>query len=119
MQLFINGKWSDARSGKTLDVINPATGRVIATAAAGDAEDIDLAVKAARRAFQSGAWPALSHGDRAKLMHKLADAIEENAEELALLETLDGGNPITIDARDRYRDVCREPALQRRLGPIN
>jgi phenylacetaldehyde dehydrogenase len=96
LQLFINGKWADARSGKTLDVINPATGRVIATAAAGDAEDIDLAVKAARRAFQSGPWPALSHAERAKLMHRLADAIEQNADELALLETLDGGNPITM-----------------------
>jgi phenylacetaldehyde dehydrogenase len=93
---FINGEWVEARSGKTFDVINPSTAQVIATVAAGDAADIDLAVKAARKAFESGPWPSMSASGRAKLMWKLAEAFEANGDEIAALETLNNGMPITM-----------------------
>ena len=95
-QLFINGEWVAAQSGKTFDVINPATGQIIAKAAAGDATDIDLAVKAARRAFESGPWPSLPATGRAKLLWKLAEAFEATGEEVATLETLDNGMPFAV-----------------------
>ncbi len=93
-RLFIDGGWTPARSGELFDVLDPSTGTRLAQAAAGDAADIDAAVKAARTAFQSGPWPKLSHAERGKLLLKLVDAIERNADELALIETLDGGNPL-------------------------
>jgi phenylacetaldehyde dehydrogenase len=92
--LFVDGKWIPAQSGETFAVLDPSTGREIAQVAAGAAADVDLAVKAARRAFQKGPWPSMSHAERGKLMLKLAEAVERNADELALLESLDGGNPV-------------------------
>ena len=94
--LFIDGKFVPALSGEMFDVINPATGEVFAKAAAGGAEDIDLAVKAARRAFDSGPWSTMNPSGRRNLMWKLSDAIERNAEEIATLESLDNGMPITM-----------------------
>jgi phenylacetaldehyde dehydrogenase len=95
-KLFINGEWVPAQSGKMFDVINPATGQVIAKAAAGDASDIDLAVKAARKAFESGPWPSMPPSGRAKLLWKLADAFESAGEDIAVLETLDNGMPFSM-----------------------
>src|ERR1700748_182730 len=95
-ELFIDGKFVPAQSGETFDVINPATGEVFAKAAAGGAADIDLAVKAARRAFESGPWSSMNPSGRRNLMWKLADALEKNAEEIATLESLDNGMPLTI-----------------------
>src|SRR5881392_3732740 len=93
-QLFIGGQWVPAQSGKTFDTINPATEEVIASVAEADAADVDLAAKAARKAFESGDWSKMDARDRGKLMNKLADLIEEEAEELAALESLDNGKPI-------------------------
>ena len=93
-QLLIDGKWVDAQSGKTFDVVDPATEEVIARVAAGDAPDIDLAVKAARRAFEGKEWRSITPLQRERLLHKLADLIEKNADELALLESLDNGKPV-------------------------
>ena len=93
-QCFIGGKWVPAESGKTFDTINPATEEVIAKVAEGDAADVDLAVKAARKAFENGPWSKMDARDRGRLMNKLADLIEEEADELAALETLDNGKPI-------------------------
>ncbi len=93
-QLLIDGKWVDAISGKTFVTINPATEEVIAEVAEGDAADIDLAVKAARKAFESGPWSKMDARDRGRLIYRLADLIEENIEELAALESLDNGKPI-------------------------
>ncbi len=93
-RLFIAGSWVPAQSGETLTVLDPSTGRPLAEVGAGGAADIDLAVKAARAAFESGAWPRLSHAERGRLIYRLADLIERDADELALLESLDGGNPI-------------------------
>ena len=88
-RLLIGGQWVDAASGKTFPVYNPATGEVIAQVAEGDQEDIDRAVKAARRAFESGAWPRLTPSKRGRLVWKLGDLILEHLEELAELEVLE------------------------------
>jgi phenylacetaldehyde dehydrogenase len=93
-KMLIDGKWVDAVSGKTFETYNPATGEVLARVAEGDRADIDLAVQAARRAFESGPWPDLSPSARGRLLWKLSDLIEKNLEELAELETLDNGKPI-------------------------
>lgn len=95
---FIGGRWVPSVSGKTFETINPATEEVIAQVAEGDAADIDLAVEAARNAFEHGPWSKMDARDRGRLMHKLADALEENLDELAALESLDNGKPIA-DAR--------------------
>src|SRR4051812_45964462 len=94
-KLLIDGKWRDSASGKTFATVNPATEEVIAQVAEGDAADIDLAVKAARRAFDSGPWRRMDARDRGRLIHKLADLIEQNIDDLAELETLDNGKPIS------------------------
>jgi aldehyde dehydrogenase (NAD+) len=93
-KLLIDGKWVNSASGKTFETINPATEEVIAEVAEGDAVDIDLAVKAARRAFDSGPWRKMDARDRGRLMYRLADLIEENIDELAEIETLDNGKPL-------------------------
>jgi phenylacetaldehyde dehydrogenase len=95
-ELLIGGKWRPASSGKVLDVFNPATGDVFARAAAGEAADIDAAVKAARHALEKSAWRTTSPAERARLLWKLSDAIEANAGELAMLETLDNGMPLWV-----------------------
>ncbi|KAG6726281.1 hypothetical protein I3842_02G073300 [Carya illinoinensis] len=90
-KLFINGEFVDAVSGKTFETIDPRTGEMIARVAEGDKEDVDLAVKAARQAFDHGPWPRLPGSARARIMMKFADLIEENVEELAVLDTIDAG----------------------------
>src|SRR6185295_7087952 len=93
-QLFIGGQWVPAQSGKTFETVNPATEEVIAQVAEGDKADVDLAVNAARNAFEQGDWPKMDARDRGKLLYKLADLIEENLDELAALESLENGKPI-------------------------
>lgn len=94
-QCFIDGRWEDAASGKTFATLNPATEEVIAEVAEGDAGDVDRAAQAARRAFESGPWAKMDARDRGRLLYKLADAIEDQIDELAALETLDNGKPIS------------------------
>jgi aldehyde dehydrogenase (NAD+) len=98
-QCFIGGQWVPAQSGKTFDTVNPATEEVIAQVAEGDKADVNLAVEAARNAFEHGEWSKMDARDRGQLMHKLADLLEENIDELAALESLDNGKPIR-DARN-------------------
>lgn len=93
-KMLIDGRWCDARSGKTFATYNPATEEKIADVAEGDAADIDLAAKAARKAFESGDWPKMDARDRGKVLNRLADLVEQNFDELAALETLDNGKPI-------------------------
>src|SRR5579864_1538164 len=88
-KMLIGGKWVDSVSGKTFETYNPATGEVLAHVAEGDRADIDLAVKAARKAFESGPWPEMSPAERGRLLWKLADLVDQHHEELAELETLD------------------------------
>jgi aldehyde dehydrogenase (NAD+) len=101
-KLLIDGKWRNSASGKTFQTINPATEELIADIAEGDAADIDLAVKAARKAFDSGPWRKTDARDRGRMMNKLADLIELHIDELAELETLDNGKPI---AESRNADL--------------
>jgi aldehyde dehydrogenase (NAD+) len=93
-KMLIGGQWRDSVSGKTFETVNPATEGVIANVAEGDKADIDLAVKAARKAFDSGPWRRTDARDRGRLLYKLADLIEQNIDDLAELETLDNGKPI-------------------------
>jgi betaine-aldehyde dehydrogenase len=92
-QLYIDGQWVDAESGKTFTTPNPATGQTLAEVAEGDKADIDKAVAAARRAFE-GKWSKMSARDRGRLIYKLAQLIESRSAELAAVETADNGKPI-------------------------
>jgi len=94
--LLIGGKWQDSVSGKTFPTIDPSTGETICHVAEGDSADVDLAVTAARKAFESGPWSRMSASERGRLMNKLADLIESHKEELAALESLDNGKPYPV-----------------------
>jgi acyl-CoA reductase-like NAD-dependent aldehyde dehydrogenase len=83
IKMLIGGQWVEAASGETFETINPSTGEVLARVAAGANEDINRAVAAARKAFESGPWPQMTASQRGRLLLKLADLIEQNAEELA------------------------------------
>ena len=87
-KMLIDGKWVDSVSGKTFETINPSTGDTICRVAEGDKADVDLAVKAARKALESKGWRNMAPAQRGRLLNKLADLIEANAKELAALETL-------------------------------
>ncbi len=93
-QLLIDGQWRPAVSGKTFDVYNPATGEVIARVAEGDAADVDLAVTAARAAFPG--WAALPPAARSQILWKVGELIDRHAQELAALESLDNGKPMSM-----------------------
>jgi phenylacetaldehyde dehydrogenase len=95
-QMLIDGKWVNAVSGKTFPTYNPATGEVLAQVAEGDKQDVDIAVKAARKAFESGPWSRMSATQRGKLIWKLGDLLEANVEQFAMLETLDNGKPLAV-----------------------
>ncbi len=90
-KMFIGGEWVDARSGKTFETINPFKGKVWATAPEAGAEDVDAAVQAARHAFDEGPWGKMTGTERARLMRRLAQLIEDNADELAIIESTDNG----------------------------
>ncbi|MFS8640333.1 MAG: aldehyde dehydrogenase family protein [Symbiobacteriaceae bacterium] len=96
-RLFIGGRWEEARSGRILPVTDPATGDLLAEVWEAGAEDIDRAVQAARRA-QEGSWGRMPPAERARLLWKLADLLEERAEEFAQLESLNTGKPVTETA---------------------
>lgn len=93
---FIDGQWIAAASGETFAVHNPATAEAIAHCAAGDGEDVNRAVAAARRAFESGPWRRMTPSERSKVIWRLGDLILEHADELAELESLDNGKPRAV-----------------------
>jgi len=95
-KLLINNRWVPSESGKTFATINPSTGEEICQVAEADAADVDKAVAAARAAFDHGPWKKMRASERGRLLHRLADLIEQNADQLARLETLDNGKPLTI-----------------------
>lgn len=97
-QLLIGGRWMDARSGRSFESFNPANGQKLATIAAADRADADLAVKAARAALE-GPLAALKVSQRARMLWTLADLVERHADELAVLETLDNGKPL-VESRN-------------------
>ena len=95
-KMFIEGKWVESASGKTFPTYDPSTGEVMAQVAEGDREDINRAVKAARKAFDSGPWSSMSASERGRLVWKLGDLIEQHLEEFAQLESLDNGKPLKV-----------------------
>jgi len=117
-QLFIGGKWVNALSGKTFESLNPATGEVNGVVAEAGAEDVDLAVKAARKAFQSGPWAEMSPSDRGRLLYRAAQLMWEKLDYLAEVESSDNGLPInetqyiampaTIDVLEFYAGLANK-----------
>jgi betaine-aldehyde dehydrogenase len=103
--LFIDGKWQASAKGKSYDVIDPSTEEVIARAPDATAEDVDRAAKAARRAFESGPWPAMTAQDRGRVLFRLAEKIRSQAPMLAELESRNGGKPI-VEAEYDMADVA-------------
>jgi acyl-CoA reductase-like NAD-dependent aldehyde dehydrogenase len=101
-QLYIGGEWIAAASGETFATVNPATGEPLTEVALAGEADVDRAVQAARQAFERGPWPALTGAERGNLLWRVADLIEQHADELAELETLDNGKPIRAS---RHGDI--------------
>ena len=93
-KLLIDGQWVDAASGKTFDTINPATEEVTAKLAEAGVEDVDRAVKAARKAFDEGPWPKMAPAERGKVLKRIADGIRKNLQAFADLETADTGKTL-------------------------
>ena len=108
-KLLIDGEWVEAASGQTFPTINPATGEQITHIAEADAADVDVAVAAARNAFEHGPWRKTSASQRGRLINRFADLLERDAEELAYLEALDNGMPLTL---------ARNAALPLTIGDI-
>jgi aldehyde dehydrogenase (NAD+) len=98
-RLFIDGQWAEPRSGRYFKTINPATEEPITDVAEAGPQDVDAAVQAARRAFDSGPWSKMAAADRGRILWKLGDLIEANVQELGRLETLDQGKTITESTR--------------------
>ncbi|MCM3117273.1 aldehyde dehydrogenase family protein [Neobacillus sp. MER 74] len=98
--LYINGEYVPAIGGKTFSVVNPANEEVIAEVCEAQEEDINVAVAAARKAFDEGEWTKMDAAERSHLIYKFSDLLEENREELAQLESLDNGKPYTVALSD-------------------
>ncbi len=95
-KLLINNRWIESESGKTFGTFNPSTGEEICQVAEADSADVEKAVKAARQAFERGAWRKTLASERGRLLHRLADLIEKNGDELARIESLDNGKPVAV-----------------------
>lgn len=94
LQLFIGGQWVPAKAGGTFETLDPGNGRVLARVAAADATDIDAAVRAARHAFRHSGWASMPSNDRAVILHRLADLVDQHTAILAQIESLDVGKPL-------------------------
>ena len=113
-KLLIDGEWVEPASGKTFPTLNPATEEAIAEIARGEAEDVERAVRAARRAFADDSpWRRMSASDRGRLIWRISELIEENADELAMLESLDNGKPLAVA---RAADVALSADLFRYMA---
>lgn len=98
-KLFINGSWTSSRSGQSFEVISPINGESLTTIEMAQSDDIDAAVTAARASFQKGSWSRMAPAGRKKVLHKIADLIEQNTEELAVLGVRDNGTEISMALR--------------------
>ncbi len=110
LKLLIDNRWQPSQSGRTFATANPSTGEEICQVAEADAADVDAAVRAARAAFESGPWRKMNASARGRLLHRLADLIENNADQLARLESLDNGKPVSVA---RAVDVIKTVACYR------
>jgi len=113
LKLLIGNRWVAGDSGKTFATVNPSTGEDICQVAEADTEDVDKAVRAARAAFEHGPWRTMRSSERGRLLHRLADLIEKHADELARLESLDSGKPLSIA---KGVDVVKTIACYRYFG---
>ncbi|MFF3333939.1 aldehyde dehydrogenase family protein [Streptomyces sp. NPDC002888] len=95
-RLFIGGQWREAADGARSEVVDPSRGAVVTTVAEAGPADVDAAVRAAREAFDSGQWSGLSGRERGRILHRVAQLIRENADDIARLESLDVGKPISL-----------------------
>lgn len=102
--LYINGRWVDAASGRTVDIVCPADGSVVATVSEGGAQDVNAAVAAARRAFDHGPWPTTPTPERAKVLSTVADLLEKELDDVARLESLDTGKRL-VESRIDMQDI--------------
>ncbi|QSO54006.1 aldehyde dehydrogenase [Alicyclobacillus curvatus] len=114
-QLYIDDSWTSARDGKTMEVFNPANGRVIGVLDAARANDVDIAVMAAHRAFLHGEWSRASIQHRSKVLNKFADLFEAHLEEFYELETLNNGRPI----QETRAQISRLPQFYRYFAALN
>src|SRR5271156_5948025 len=96
LKLLINNQWVASESGRTFATVNPSTGEEICQVAEADAADVDKAVQAARAAVEHGPWRKMNASARGRLLNRLADLIEHNADQLARLESLDNGKPVSV-----------------------
>ncbi len=110
---LINNRWVPSESGKTFGTVNPSTGEEICQVAEAEAADVDKAVQQPARAFDQGPWTKMRASERGRLLYRLADLIEQNADELARLESLDNGKPLSIA---RTVDVAKTIACYRYFG---
>jgi len=104
-KILVGGKWIDTNSDARIDAINPSDGASLTQFGDASAADVDLAVAAARAAFDEGPWPGMKPGERARLLQQLADALEAHHEELSQLETLDTGKPINLSRGDVFAAI--------------
>ncbi len=122
-RLFIAGQWREAADGARTEVVDPSRGAVVTTVAEAGAADVDAAVRAAREAFDGGAWSGLSGRERGRTLHRVAELIRENADEIAHLESLDVGKPITlchaVDVTNAANDYEHFAALAHSLHGSN
>jgi acyl-CoA reductase-like NAD-dependent aldehyde dehydrogenase len=128
-QLFIDGQWRNAVSGKTFESINPSNGEVNAVVAEAGPEDVDLAVKAARKAFESGPWAEMAPSDRGRLLYRAAQMMWDNMDFLAEIESKDNGLPInetkfiaipaTIDVLEFYAGLANKVQGETLSSPAN
>ena len=100
-KLFINGKHEDAASGKTIDVMNPATGELLTTVPDGDSTDIDRAVAAARASFEKKSWRGMDPSKKEKILWDVADLLVKHKDELAMLESMENGKTVRESAKNR------------------
>ncbi len=113
-QLFIDGQFVDAQSGKTMDIVNPANGAVIGNLAAADATDVDRAVRSGYQAFQQGVWRDQSIHQRARVLNRFADLFEADIENFFKLETLNNGRPVT----ETRAQIARLPQFYRYFAAL-
>ncbi len=117
---LIGGEWKHASDGATFESIDPHDGSLLGVVPKGTAEDGQAAITAARHAFDSGPWPQMSPKERAKILHAVADKVDEHREELAQLETRDGGKGITSPCTPKsraWRTTCGSSPTTRRWPP--